>query len=136
LLSERNDPDALLPELTKNRRVITADLQAHGRTADIDRPLRYETLANDIAGLIRHLDLSEPDVMGYSLGGGAALRLAIQYPDLVRRLVLLAVPCARNGWFPEVRAGFDAMGAQLAEFLKPSPVYAEYQRVAPRPETQ
>ena len=67
--------EPVLPELSKNRKVITVDLQAHGRTADIDRPLRYETMADDVAGLIRHLGLAEADVLGYSLGGGAALRI-------------------------------------------------------------
>lgn len=124
----------ILPDLAKNRRVILVDLQAHGRTADIGRPLRCETMADDVAGLIRGLGLEQPDVLGYSLGGAVALRLAIQYPDLIRRLVLVAVPYARSGWFPEVLGGFDQMGARLAEFLKPSPPYQTYTRVAPRPE--
>lgn len=124
----------VLPDLEKDRRVILVDLQTHGRTADIDRPLRWETMADDIAGLIRHLELGQLDVLGYSLGGGVALRLAIQYPDLIRRLVILSAPCARGGWFPEVLGGFDQMGAQLTEFLKPSPPYQTYTRVAPRPE--
>lgn len=124
----------VLPGLAGHRRVITADLQAHGRTADIGRPLRFETMADDIAALIRHLGLARPDVMGFSLGGLVALRLAIQHPDLVRRLVLVSIPFRRDGWYPEVLAGFDGMGARLAEFMKPSPVYQAYARAASRPE--
>ena len=85
----------VLAELNKNRRVVTADLQGHGRTADIGRPLRFETMADDIAGLITHLGLPRADVLGYSLGGGTALRLAIQHPDLVRRLVIASNPSRR-----------------------------------------
>jgi pimeloyl-ACP methyl ester carboxylesterase len=129
-----DDFGPVLPELSKNRKVITVDLQAHGRTADVDRPLRYETMADDIAGLIRHLGLAEADVLGYSLGGGAALRLAIQHPDLIRRLVIVSQAHKRDAWFPEVRAGFDGMGSHLAEAFKQAPMYANYLKVAPRVE--
>jgi pimeloyl-ACP methyl ester carboxylesterase len=122
------------PALAAGRRVITVDLQAHGRTADVDRPLRYETMGDDVAGLIGHLGLAPADVMGYSLGAGAALRTAIQHPDLVRRLVVVSDPCKRDGWYPESLAGMDQMGSQLAGMLMQSPVYETYARVAPRVE--
>jgi pimeloyl-ACP methyl ester carboxylesterase len=122
----------ILPLLAKDRQVITVDLQAHGHTADVDRPLRYPTMADDVAALIGQLGLAQADVMGYSLGGATALRTAIQHPDLVRRLVLVSVPAQRNGWYPESLAGMDQMGAQLAEPLKQSPMYEVYARVAPR----
>ena len=70
----------LLPELAAQRRVITVDLQGHGHTADADRPLRPESMADDVAALIEHLGLTQADVMGYSLGGHVALRTAIQHP--------------------------------------------------------
>jgi pimeloyl-ACP methyl ester carboxylesterase len=124
----------ILPALAKDRRVITVDLQAHGHTADVDRPFRYQTLADDIAGLIVHLGLAQADVMGYSFGGATALRTAIQHPGLVRRLVLVSDPCKRDGWFPESLAGMDQMGSQFAEPLKQSPMYQIYSRVAPRVE--
>jgi pimeloyl-ACP methyl ester carboxylesterase len=124
----------VLDELAATRRVITPDLQAHGGTADIDRPMRFEAMADDIAGLIRHLGLDQADVLGYSLGGGAALRLAIQHPRLVRRLVVLSAPAKRDGWYPEVRAGFDGMGRQLEPMFKQSPLYSAYAKVAPRVE--
>src|SRR4030088_3350212 len=79
--------DDVMPALSNNRQVIAVDLQAHGRTADIDRPLSYDAMADDIAALIKHLGIERADVMGYSLGGGVALRVAIQRPDVVKKLV-------------------------------------------------
>ena len=76
----------VLPLLAEGRRVIAVDLQAHGRTADIDRPLSYELMADDIAALIKHLGFEKADVMGYSLGGGVALQTAIRHPEVVRKL--------------------------------------------------
>jgi len=79
----------LIPALAETRQVVAADLQAHGRTADTNRPLSYERMADDVAALIDHLRFEDADVMGYSLGGGVALRTAIQHPKKVRKLVLL-----------------------------------------------
>jgi pimeloyl-ACP methyl ester carboxylesterase len=124
----------ILPLLAKGRRVITVDLQAHGHTADVDRPLRYDTLGDDVAGLVRHLGLAQADVMGYSFGAATALRTAIQHPDLVRRLVITSVPYRRDGWYPESLAGMDQMGSALAGMLMQSPVYGNYSQVAPRVE--
>ena len=124
----------ILPVLTAGRRVITIDLQAHGRTADVDRPLRYETLGDDVAGLVEHLGLAQVDLMGYSFGALTALRTAIQHPDLVRRLVIASIPYRRDGWYPESLAGMDAMGSALAGMLMQSPPYETYSRVAPRVE--
>lgn len=87
----------VLPLLAQGQQVIAADLQGHGRTADIDRPLRLEYMADDIAALISHLGFDQADVMGYSMGGGAALRAAIQHPRLVRKLVVVSVPFKRSG---------------------------------------
>ncbi len=82
----------VLTQLAQGRQVIPVDLQAHGRTADIDRPLRYELMADDIGGLIQHLGFEKADVMGYSLGGGVALQTAIRHPGLVRKLALVSTP--------------------------------------------
>jgi pimeloyl-ACP methyl ester carboxylesterase len=122
----------ILPQLANCRQVIAADLQAHGRTADIDRPLSFEQMADDIAALIAHLGLSHADVMGYSLGGGVALQTAIRHPELVRKLVLVSTPFKRNGWFPENLAGMNQMGAEAAEWMKQTPLYEVYARIAPR----
>jgi len=125
---------AILPSLASRHRVITVDLQGHGRTADVDRPLRFQTMGDDIAALIRHLGLVQADVMGYSLGAGTALRTAIQHPALVRRLAIVSHPVRHDGWFPESLAGFDQMGPVFAEAMKQSPLYEVYSRVAPRVE--
>lgn len=124
----------IAPRLAERRRVIVPDLQGHGRTADIERPLRAEHLADDVAALIEQLGLEQADVMGYSLGGGVTWRLAIQHPDRVRRIVVVSTPCRRNGSFPEVVAAFDAMSADMAPMIQPSPAGQHYAKVAPRPE--
>ena len=124
----------LAPALAEGRRVIVPDLQGHGRTADIDRPLRPEHLAGDIAGLIGHLGLERADVMGYSLGSMVALRLALDHPELVRRLVLVSTSARRDGSFPEVVAAMHAMSAEMAPMMEGSPAYRHYAEFAPRPE--
>ncbi|MET8503356.1 alpha/beta hydrolase [Streptomyces sp. NPDC004787] len=121
--------------LGEGRRVITVDLQGHGRTPDVeDRPMSVEAMADDVAGLVKHLGLPAVDVLGYSLGAGAAARLLVQHPDLVNRAVLVSIPARREGWFPGVLAQMDAMGEGAAEMLKQSPMYEMYARLAPRPE--
>lgn len=124
----------ILPALAADRRVIAVDLQGHGHTADAGRPLRYETLGDDVAALIRHLDLGQADLLGYSLGAATALRTAIQHPGLVRRLVIVSAPCRRDGWYPESLAAMEQVGAQLAEPMKQSPAYQMYAAAAPRPQ--
>src|SRR5918995_1921934 len=126
--------DAIAPRLAERRRVIVPDLQGHGRTAGIDRPLRAEHLADDVAALIEHLGIERADVMGYSLGGAVTWRLAIQHPDRVRRIVVISTPCRRDGSFPEVVAAFDAFSAEMAPMIQPSPAGQHYAHVAPRPE--
>jgi len=121
-----------LPLLAEGRQVIAVDLQAHGRTADIDRPLSYELMADDIDALIRHLGFDTVDVMGYSLGGGVALQTAIRYPDVVRKLVIVSTTFKRDGWYPEIIAGMSQMGPAAAEPMKQTPMYELYAQIAPR----
>jgi pimeloyl-ACP methyl ester carboxylesterase len=125
---------AILPALAAERRVITVDLQGHGGTADVDRPLLPETMADDIAAFIRHLGVERADVMGYSLGGTVALRTAIQHPQVVRRLVLVSVGFRRDGSHPEVVQNMDQFSPELAPVLQQSPLYERYARLAPRVE--
>jgi pimeloyl-ACP methyl ester carboxylesterase len=118
-----------LQALAAGRKVIAVELQGHGRTPDIDRPLSYEAMADDVAALMRHLDLRQADVMGLSLGGGVALQTAIRHPELVRRLVVVSAPFRRDGWYPEVRAEFDRMGPAAGEPMKQSPLAQLYPHI-------
>jgi pimeloyl-ACP methyl ester carboxylesterase len=120
--------------LARGRRVIGVDLQAHGRTADIDRPMTFEAMADDVAAPIEHLGAGEADVMGYSLGGGVALQTAIRHPGAVRKAVLVSTPFERDGWYPEVLAGMERMGPEAAEPMRETPMYLLSAGVAPRPE--
>jgi pimeloyl-ACP methyl ester carboxylesterase len=120
--------------LATGRQVIGVHLQSHGRTPAVDRPMRFETMADDIAALVSYLGFEQVDVMGYSLGGAVALRTAIQHPASVRRLVLVSTPCRRAGWHAEQVAAFDQMGPQIAEPFKQTPMYAAYREIAPRVE--
>jgi pimeloyl-ACP methyl ester carboxylesterase len=123
-----------LPALSATRQAVGVDLQAHGRTADIDRPLSYELMADDVAALIKHLGIERADVMGYSLGGGVALQTAIRHPEMVRKLVVVSTPFKRDGWYPEILAGMAQMGPEAAEPMKQTPMYQLYSTIAPRPE--
>ena len=115
-----------LQELSRDRQVIAVELQGHGRTADIDRPLSYEAMADDVAALLRHLDIARADVMGLSLGAGVAMQMAFRHAPMVHRLVVVAFPCRRDGWYPGVRAQFDRMGAAAAEPMRQSPLAQLY----------
>src|SRR5690348_844045 len=129
------DPDSFgsnLAELAKGRRVIAPHLQAHGRTPDTDRPLRSETMGDDIAALIGHLNLGKTDVMGYSLGSSVALQTAIRHPDVVDRLVLVSAAMKQDGFYPEVVAAFkqlEANAATLGPGVKTSPLGQTYRDV-------
>ncbi len=126
------DPDSFgsnLAELAKGRQVIAVHLQAHGRTPDTDRPLRCETLGDDVAALIGHLKLGKADVMGYSLGADVALQTAIRHPNVVDRLVLVSGTMRKDGSYPEVVAAFnqlEANAAMLGGGVKASPLGQAY----------
>jgi pimeloyl-ACP methyl ester carboxylesterase len=124
----------ILPALAARHRVIAVDLQGHGRTADIDRPLDVTLMADDVAALIGHLGLERPDVVGFSLGGGVALQVAIRHPGAVGRLVSASTYLRRDAVHPELLEQQGQVTAAAAEFMKDTPMYELYQRVAPRPE--
>ncbi len=123
-----------LTALAKGHQVIALDLQGHGRTADIDRPISVELMADDVAGLIRYLKLDRPDVMGYSLGGGVALQTAIRHPELVGRLVLVSTPIRRDAFYPAILGQQGQVTAAAAEMMKQTPMYQLYASIAPRPQ--
>jgi len=124
----------ILPTLSERHRVITVDLQGHGRTADIDRPIDIRLMADDIAALIDHLGLEKPDLVGYSLGGGVAFFTAVKYPQKVGKLVVAAANIRRHAIPPEMLAQQAQVSSAAIEFMKETPMYQLYQRVAPRPE--
>ena len=123
----------VLPALAKTRQVIAVDLQGHGRTTLGDRPINLIDIGNDLGVVLDRLGYKQVDVVGYSFGGGAALRLAIQHPTVVRRLVVASAPYAQSGFFPEMLPQQAAVGAAMAEQMKETPMYKSYVAVAPNP---
>jgi pimeloyl-ACP methyl ester carboxylesterase len=129
------DPDSFgsnLAELAKSRQVIAVHLQGHGRTPDADRPLRCETLGDDVAALIGHLKLGKADVMGYSLGASVALQTAIRHPEVVDRLVLVSAPMSQDGYYPDGVAAFEQLEANAGTFgesVRASPLGEAYPEV-------
>jgi pimeloyl-ACP methyl ester carboxylesterase len=129
--SIHNSFGVLIPELSKTRRVIGFDCQGHGRTADIDRPLRLETLADDVVAALDVLGLDEVDLMGYSTGGAVAVRVAIAHPERVRRLVPMSVTYTLGG----VRPGLmDNVGEMQPSMMYGSPWHTEYMELNPNPD--
>jgi len=126
--------EPVLASLSRHRKVIAVELQAHGHTGDIDRPLSFEALADDVCALIKCLGLGSADILGYSLGGLVALQTAIKHPKVVRKLVLLGSTFKKAGWYPEVVQTMTALNAEAAKGWVGSPMHTAYARVAPRPE--
>ena len=122
-----------LGALAAERQVIGVDLQGHGRTRLGNRPIDLVNIADDLAIILQQLGYKQVDVMGYSFGGGAAFRLAVQHPSLVRRLVLVSTPFAQSGFYPEMLPQQAAVGAAMAPMMKETPMYKSYAAIAPDP---
>lgn len=118
-----------LARLSQHRQVIAVELQGHGRTPDVERPLSYQAMADDIAAFLAYLGEAQADVMGYSLGADVALQMAFRYPERVHRLVVAATAFSRTGWYPEVLSGFDTMGPLTAVGLSSSPLAKQFPNV-------
>ncbi len=125
--------EQILPALAEHRQIIGVELQAHGHTADIDRPFSFEAMTDDVAALIAQLGFNHADILGYSLGGGVALQTAIRHPAAIRKLAVVSAPCRRQGWYPEVLTGMAAMNAAAAQAMVGSPMQQAYANTAPRP---
>jgi pimeloyl-ACP methyl ester carboxylesterase len=123
-----------LAALANGRRVIAVDLQGHGRTADIDRPFSLEAMSDDVAALLQHLAIERADLMGYSLGGGVAVMMAIRHPEKVGKLVAVSTVLKRSGFYPEILAMQGQITPAMAEAMKQTPMYQLYASLAPRPE--
>lgn len=124
----------LMPKLAENRTIIAVDLQGHGRTALGERPFTLEAMGDDMAAIVKALGYDHVDVMGYSLGGGVAFRMAVQHPEAVRRLVLVSTGYAADGFYAEMRGQQAQVSAAAADFMKDTPMYKSYVAVAPRPQ--
>jgi pimeloyl-ACP methyl ester carboxylesterase len=120
--------------LAENHQVIGVDLQAHGRTAAHERPMTFENMADDIADLIDFLGHERVDVMGYSTGGGVAMRVGIQHPEKVDKLILVSIPFTNAGWHQENLDGMATVNASLAEPMKATPMYEAFAALNPDPE--
>jgi pimeloyl-ACP methyl ester carboxylesterase len=121
----------MIPRLSKSRRVIAVEMQGHGRTADIDRAFSYESLADDVAALLDHLKIKQADVLGYSMGGGVAMQVAIRHPAKVRRVVSISAVFRHDGWVTEALEAFPRMDPAM---FKGSPMEAEYKKLSPTPD--
>src|SRR5207247_4530251 len=107
--------EPITPALTERHQVITPDLQGHGRTADIDRPIDIRLMADDIAALIDHLGLEKVDLVGYSLGGGVAFFTAVKYPEKVGKLVIVSANIRRDAIPAEMLAQQEQVGSAAVE---------------------
>lgn len=123
----------ILPLLAERRQVIAVDLHGHGRTALGNRPISLRDMGDDMAVILKALGYTQVDVLGYSMGGGVALRLAIQHPGTVRKLALVSTGYARDGFYPEMLPLQAKASAAMAEFMKDTPMYKSYIAVAPNP---
>ncbi len=124
----------VLPVLAQKRQVIGVDLQGHGRTALGDREISLIDMGDDMAVVLKALGYSQVDVLGYSMGGGVAFRLAVQHPQMVRRLALVSAGYARDGFYPQMLPQQAAVSAAVADAMRETPMYQSYAAVAPRPE--
>jgi pimeloyl-ACP methyl ester carboxylesterase len=125
---------ALIDGLAARRQVIGVELQGHGHTEDIDRPFSYEAFGEDVAGVITELGIDRADIVGYSLGAGAAVRAAAQHPERIRKLAAVSIPFRRDGWFPEVLGAMDHISGAGFAHMKQTPLYTAYADVAPDPD--
>src|SRR5262245_48225807 len=124
----------VLPMLAEGRQVIAVDLHGHGRTPLGGRKISLVDMGDDMAVLLDRLGVKQADALGYSLGGGVALRLAVQHPTKVRRLVVVSAGYAQDGFYPEMLPMQAQVGAAVAESMKGTPMYQSYAAIAPHPE--
>src|SRR5687768_8936024 len=115
----------------KTRKVIAVEMQGHGRTADIDREFRYEDLADDVAAMLDHLKVEQADLLGYSMGGGVAMQVAIRHPGKVRKVVSVSAVFRHDGW---VKEALDMFPQLTADAFQGSPIEAEYKKLSPTPD--
>src|SRR5688572_12585420 len=122
---------AIIPKLAETHKVYAVELQGHGRTTDIDRPITYPNLADDVAAFMDAVGLEKADVFGYSMGSIAGLQLAIRHPQKVNRLVAASVAYDLDGWQPEFKAAIPQMNVEMIVAM---PFAEDYRKLAPNPD--
>jgi pimeloyl-ACP methyl ester carboxylesterase len=117
-------------EFSRTRKVIAVEMQGHGRTADINRDFSYENLADDIAAMLDYLKIKQADLLGWSMGGGVAMQVAIRHPEKVRKVVSISAVFRHDGW---VKEALDMFPQTTADLFKGSPIETEYKKLSPSP---
>ena len=120
-----------IAELAKTRKVIAVEMQGHGRTADISRPMSAANFADDVAALLDYLKIPKADVIGYSMGGGVAMQCAIRHPEKVRKVVSISAALSKDGW---VKEAAESIPEITAELFKGTPIETEYKKLSPTPD--
>ncbi|ULJ76175.1 alpha/beta fold hydrolase [Rhizobium gallicum] len=121
----------IIPKLAKTHKVYALELQGHGRTTDIDRPITYPNLADDVAAFMDAVGLKKADIFGYSMGAAAALQVAIRHPEKVNKLIAASVAYDAEGWQPEFRAFIPQM---TVEMFVGMPFAKDYRKLAANPD--
>lgn len=121
----------IIPKLAETHRVYAVELQGHGRTTDIDRPITYPNLADDVAAFMDAVDVGKADIFGYSMGAAAALQLAIRHPEKVNKLAAASVAYDAGGWQPEFKAFIPQMSVEMFVGM---PFAEEYRKLAANPD--
>jgi len=121
---------AIIPRLARTHRVYALEFQGHGRTTDIDRPITYPNLADDVAAFMDSVGLKKADVFGYSMGAAAGLQLAIRHPEKVNKLISASGGYDAEGWQPEFKTMIPQMSVEM---LVAMPFAKEYPKLAANP---
>jgi pimeloyl-ACP methyl ester carboxylesterase len=121
----------IIPRLAEGHTVYALELQGHGRTNDIDRPITYQSLADDVAAFMDSVGLEEADIFGYSMGAAVGLQLAIRHEDKVDQLVAASVAYDASGWQP---AFTEFIPSMTPDMFVGGPMEEEWKRLAPNPE--
>ena len=122
---------AIIPKLAETHKVYALEFQGHGRTTDIDRPITYPNLADDVAAFMDAVGVEKADIFGYSMGSAAGLRLAIDHPEKVDQLVAASVAYDVSGWQP---AFVEFIPQMAPEMFVGTPMEDEWKKLAPNPE--
>jgi pimeloyl-ACP methyl ester carboxylesterase len=122
---------AIIPKLAETHKVYALEFQGHGRTTDIDRPITYPALADDVAAFMDSVGLEKADVFGYSMGSAAGLQLAIRHPEKVNKLVAASVAYDARGWQPEF---IDFIPKMTVEMILEMPFAEDYKKLAANPD--